>query len=260
MFKSKGGVILTALMTKPKLLVFASGTKDGGGSGFENLVLSEDLDAEIVGVVSNHESGGVRRRAELLGIPFVHFNPTEHSNILKNVGMSESASGNNSYKKVVEESGAEWVALSGWFKFVSGLDPAKIINIHPALLSQLGGPSPRRSGLRPREGGRFGGEGMYGRHIHEAVKAVIDSGEIKESGFTMHFVTDDIDRGPAFFEFRVPISVGTPADEIARMVNNAEHEWQPKITNMVVHQEIKWDGKDPKSMVVPRGYGHLPKS
>src|SRR3989344_4027077 len=84
-------------MSKPKLIVFASGTKDGsssttplgfsktdyrqenlggGGSGFENLVNATktgELDADIVGVVSNHEHGGVRERADRLGIPFTYF-------------------------------------------------------------------------------------------------------------------------------------------------------------------------------------------
>jgi len=220
---------------KPKLIVFASGKKDGGGSGFENLVeASRDgrLDADIVAVVSNHEHGGVRERAERLGIPFIHFNPSpQHPHILKYVSMS--------YKDVVEKSGADWVALSGWLKKVEGLDPAKTFNIHPALLSQLGG--------------RFGGHGMYGKHIHEAVKAALNAGEINESGFSMHFVTDEMDRGPVFFERRVPLQKGMTADDIAKKVNKAEHEWQPKVTNMVVHGQIRWDGKDPKSPIVPLG-------
>ncbi|MDO8513920.1 MAG: formyltransferase family protein [bacterium] len=218
---------------RPKIVVFASGTKnggpsprqsglrprEGGGSGFENLVGSKGLDADIVAVVSNHEHGGVRERAERLGVPFIFFGP------------------NSDYRKIVADSGAEWVALSGWFKFISGLDPRKTFNIHPALLSQLGG--------------RFGGKGMYGRHIHEAVKKAFDAGEIIESGFTMHFVTDEMDRGPAFFEHHVPLKVGMSAEEIGKAIQAAEHEWQPKITNMVVHGEIRWDGKDPKSLVIP---------
>lgn len=64
---------------KPRILVFASGTKDGGGSGFlETAEMSRVsppvLDAEIVGVVSNHESGGVWRHAERLDISFTYWN------------------------------------------------------------------------------------------------------------------------------------------------------------------------------------------
>lgn len=210
-------------MNKPKLIIFASGTAEAGGSGFENLVETTKrgvLDAEIVAVVSNHEHGGVRERADRLGIPFILF------------------SANSDYKKIVADSGAEWVALSGWLKKVSGLDPQKTFNVHPALLSQLEG--------------RFGGEGMWGHRVHEAVKAALDRGEITESGCSMHFVTDEYDRGPVFFEHRVPLTKDMSADDIARVVHKAEHEWQPKITNMVVHGEIRWDGKDPRSLVVPR--------
>ena len=68
----------------------------------------------------------------------------------------------------------------------------------------------------------------------------------------MHFVTEEHDRGPAFFEKRVPLKQGMTVEEIAKKVNAAEHEWQPKITNMVVHGEIRWDGKNPDSLVVPK--------
>lgn len=215
---------------KPKLIVFASGTKDGGGSGFENLVnatKTSALDAEIVAVVSSNEHGGVRERAERLGVPFVYFpgpyDAEHYSSILQNTAIGK---------------GEVWVALSGWLKMVKGLDPAKTFNIHPALLSQLGG--------------KFGGEGMWGHHVHEEVKQALDAGEITESGVSMHFVTDEYDRGPVFFEKRVPLQKGMSADDIAKAVNAVEHEWQPKITNLVVHGQIRWDGKDPKSLV---GYG-----
>ncbi|MBI2610966.1 hypothetical protein HYW60_03455 [Candidatus Kaiserbacteria bacterium] len=222
---------------KPKLVVFASGTKDGGGSGFESLVRATktgELDAEIVAVVSNHEHGGVRERAERLGVPFVHFNgpfDAEH------------------YASVLQKTAIRkddlWVGLSGWLKHVSGLDPRRTFNIHPALLSQLGG--------------RFGGQGMYRTKVHEAVKAALDAGEISESGLTMHFVIDQYDRGPVFFEHRVPLRKGMSAHEIARAVRKSEHEWQPKITNMVVHGDIRWDGKDQRTLAVPNGYAYLPR-
>jgi phosphoribosylglycinamide formyltransferase-1 len=207
---------------KPRLLIFASGSAEGGGSGFENLVTSPDLDTEIVAVVSNHEHGGVRERAERLGVPFVYFN-----------GPFDA----DHYRAIISNSGAEWVALSGWMKQVVGLDAAHTFNIHPALLSF--------------DHGRFGGKGMYGHHIHEAVKMALDAGEVTESGFTMHFVTEEMDRGPAFFEQRVPLSSGMSTDDIAKAVNLAEHAWQPKITNLVVHKDIRWDGNNPGSLVVP---------
>lgn len=214
-------------MPKPKLIIFASGSKEGGGSGFENLVKARDravLDADIVAVVSNHENGGVRARAEKLGVSFVHFPKPWDA---------------ESYQRIVHDVGAEWVALSGWLKLVVGLNPRRTFNIHPALLSQLGG--------------RFGGPGMYGHHVHEAVKAALDAREVTESGFTMHFVTEDgYDRGPVFAEVRTGnFPPWMTADDIGARVNVLEHRFQPLITNMVVHGEITWDGKNPQSLVVP---------
>ena len=223
---------------RPKLVIFASGTKDAGGSGFENLVQASRagvLDADIVAVVSNHENGGVRERADRLGVSFIYFPgpyDAQHYRAVVAKAMDEEPAPLED-----EVSLMGWIALSGWFKLAHGLNPAKTFNIHPALLSQLGG--------------RFGGHGMYGKYIHEAVKVALDAGEITESGFTMHFVTEEMDRGPAFFEFRVPLKEGMTADEIAKAVKEAEHEWQPKITNMVVHGEIAWDGKDLRSLVAP---------
>jgi len=213
-----------------KLIVFASGAKAAGGSGFENLVEASRkgiLDAEIVAVVSNSEHGSVRKRAERLGIPFAYFGGPYDAEHYASV-LQKTAIGKNEL----------WVALSGWIKHVKGLDPARTFNIHPTLLSQLEG--------------RFGGPGMYGGREHASVKEALDKGEISETGISMHFVTDDYDRGPVFFEHRVPLSKGMSAEGIAKAVQKAEHEWQPKITNMVLHGKIRWDGKDPKTLVVPK--------
>ena len=220
-------------MNHPTLIIFASGSKDGGGSGFENLVqaqLNQEFRGDIVAVVSNHEHGGVRERADRLRIPFVHF-PAPYDA--------------DSYRRIAEESGAKWVALSGWLKMVRGLDSRRTFNIHPAALSI--------------EDGRFGGPGMYGHHVHEAIEQALERDEVAESGVTMHFVTDEYDRGPIFFEKRIPLRKGMMADEIGKAVNKMEHEYQPLITEMVINGEISWDGENPKSLTVPEGYEWLPK-
>ncbi len=215
----------------PKLIVFASGTKEGGGSGFENLVNAAkrgEMHAEIVAVVSNHAHGGVAERAARLGVPFIHFDPERRTYFFKDQERS------GSYADIVRESGAEWVALSGWLKKVEGLDPKRTFNIHPALLSVLDG--------------QFGGSGMYGHRVHEAVADALKKGEIAESGVTMHFVTDAYDRGPIFFEYHVPLLPGDDAAAIGKKVNEAEHAWQPKITDLVLRGDIAWDGSDPKTI------------
>src|SRR3989338_5086190 len=110
-------------MSKPKLIIFASGKRSGGGSGFENLERSKDLDADIVAVVSNHERGGVHERAAQLGIPFIYFpgpyDAEHYQEVVRKSFEAEPAPLEG------EASLMGWVALSGWLKHVSGLDPAR---------------------------------------------------------------------------------------------------------------------------------------
>jgi len=159
----------------PRLLVFASGTEEGGGSGFVKLVeASRDgvLQAEIVGVVSNHTNGGVRQKADGLNVPFLHFDGPFNA---------------QNYQDHVCNTQAEFVSLSGWLKLVAGLDPRMTINIHPGPLPYLGYTQD------------FGGPGMYGHHVHEAVMQAYHVGKLTESRVSMHFVTEKYDEGPVFF-------------------------------------------------------------
>ncbi|MCH7492596.1 phosphoribosylglycinamide formyltransferase [Patescibacteria group bacterium] len=208
-------------MTRPKLIVFASGSKTGGGSGFENLVVSVNngiLDAEIMAVVSNHANGGVRQRANKLQIPFYH--------------MTKPFTA-EAYQDIVKKFSAKWIALSGWLKLVCGLPPEHTFNIHP-------GPLPE-----------FGGQGMYGHHVHEAVLKAFLAGQFPYSAITMHFVDEAYDRGPTFFQKRVPIYQGDTADTLAERVNETEHAWQPYITDLIVNGHIRYEnGK----VIVPGWY------
>ncbi|MSR71722.1 MAG: hypothetical protein EXS50_03660 [Candidatus Taylorbacteria bacterium] len=214
---------------KPKLLVFASGEKDpkdGGGSGFKKLVeatLDGSLEAEIVAVVSNNPAGGVFEKARELKIPFVYFPlPREAAD----------------YQRIVRDTGAQFVALSGWMRLAKGLDPKTTFNIHP-------GPLPR-----------FGGAGMWGHFVHEAVLEAFSKGEIDHTEVSMHFVTDpkskdDYDKGPVFYRASVSLFKGDTAITIAKRTNEIEHKIQPLITNLVVSGQISWDGINPESLIVP---------
>ncbi|MFA5934547.1 MAG: formyltransferase family protein [Candidatus Paceibacterota bacterium] len=201
------------------LLVFASGDSTGGGSGFQKLVEASregKLEAHIVGVVSNYANGGVYNRAQKLCVPFFHFaGPWTAEN----------------YQRYIKETGADFVALSGWLKLVTGLPPDKTINIHP-------GPLPR-----------FGGPGMYGHHVHEAVLAAFKRDEIVYSEVCMHFVTEKYDQGPVFFRCSVDIRSSDTADSLAVRVNKAEHLFQWSVTNEVVKGTVHWDGKNPNSLI-----------
>ncbi len=205
----------------PKLIVFASGGKTGGGSGFENLVLATQtgvLKAKIVAVVSNWKKGGVFERAKRLGVPF-HF-----------MGKPYDA---EQYKKIVRGYGAEWISLSGWLKPVKGLPTEKTINIHPCILPKYGGP------------------GMYGHHTHEAIMADFHQGKVYHSEVCMHFVTAEYDEGPVFFRTPVPIYPADTPETLGKRVNQAEHQWQPFITDLVVNGLIRWENN---RLIVPDWY------
>ncbi len=200
-----------------RVLVFASGDEKGGGSGFQELVEFSRtrppvLDAQIIGVISNHEDGGVCRRADALHIPFEYW-PGPYDD--------------KGYRAFVEKYRADFVMCSGWLKFVRGLDPARTVNIHP-------GPLPR-----------VGGAGMYGHHVHEGVMAAYRRGEITQSAVTMHFVDEAAyDHGPIIFQMPVLIRPEDDAESLAKRVNEKERAWQSYILNLVVHRHIYFeDGK-----------------
>jgi len=218
-------------MKKTKLLIFASGKPKSGGSGFENLVHASHngiFEADIVGVVSNHEHGGVYHRAKALGIKFIHF---------PGPWTAEE------YQRIATESGADFFACSGWLKLVIGLDPKTrfnsrtVFNIHPSLL-----PS-------------FGGNGFYGHHVHKAVIAAFKRGEITHTGVSMHFVTEDeYDKGPVFFQRHVKINEDDTVESLSERVLKQEHLYQPHITNLVLSKLITWDGVNPNSLAMPSWY------
>jgi len=198
----------------PKILVFASGEKEPnkGGSGFEVLVkasrgtgASRPLKAEIVGVVSNHAQGGVYSKAQRLDVPFFHACPKTATE----------------YQELAQRVGADWFMLSGWLKRVVGLPVRRTLNIHP-------GPAPE-----------FGGPGLYGHFVREAVLAAFKKGEIEFSAVTMHFVTPEYDQGPICLKQLVPIQVDDTPETLAKRVNGVEHQVQPMVTNMVVTGEIE---------------------
>ena len=201
---------------KKRILVFASGDKNGGGSGFQEMVERSRtspaiLDAKIVGVVSNHARGGVYERAKKLGVPFVHFHEPFSAEKYQNLKTSFRA---------------DYVMCSGWLKPVRGLEEAKTINIHP-------GPLPK-----------FGGKGMYGHHVHEAVIAAYQRGELTQSAVSIHFVNEVYDEGSGIVQIPVEIRPEDDAETLAARVLKVEHNYQSLILNEIVHERIllKTDG------------------
>ena len=93
----------------------------------------------------------------------------------------------------------------------------KIINIHPALLP------------------KYGGKGMYGHYVHEAV---IANGE-KESGITIHYVNEGYDEGQQIFQMACPVLPNDTAEKLAQRIQILEHEYYPKIIEECIKVKTK---------------------
>ena len=214
----------------PRVLIFASGTKTGGGSGVRNLLEQRVMgivQMEPVAVVSNHENGGVRAHAEAMGVPFHHMGPPWDE---------------TSYLTIIKKLMPDFIVLSGWLKLLVGHDPQRTINIHP-------GPLPLTAGL-------------HGDAVHQRAMQAYQRGEIKYSAVTMHFVTERYDEGPVFFQCPVAIEDGDDWKSLKKRVNAAEHQLQPFMTNLILREIIycsrvgrKADGSPIFRVVAPEWYG-----
>jgi phosphoribosylglycinamide formyltransferase-1 len=103
------------------------------------------------------------------------------------------------------------IVLAGYLKlipteFIQAF-PGKIVNLHPSLLP------------------RFGGRGMYGNHVHQAV---IDSGD-QESGITVHYVNEEYDKGMQLFQATCPVFKNDTALDLANRIHELEYEHFPKV-------------------------------
>ena len=182
-------------MSDQKLAVFASGR----GSHLTNLfraISQGDIDAEISLVVSDVEGSGAAQFAEAKGIPL----------LLVSVDHASSAIARN--QRILEAltfHAIDWVLCLGYLKKVGAnvveQYAGKMINIHPSLLP------------------KFGGQGMYGMNVHQAV---IDAGE-SVSGATVHYVNEAYDEGAIIAQAEVDVPSGATPEDLAALVLKAEH-------------------------------------
>ena len=158
---------------------------------------SGELDAEVVLVISNNSGSGAMTRARDAGIPTAHLSAATHP---------QPEALDAAMSTALHEAGADWVLLAGYMKRlgprVLGAYRNRILNTHPALLP------------------KFGGEGYFGRRVHEAVLA---AGE-QESGATVHLVDEDYDSGPILAQVRVPVRGGDTAETLEDRVKVAERK------------------------------------
>ena len=184
-----------------RLAVLASGR----GSNLQAIIehfdnIARERIAKVVLVASNRADSPALIRAATASIDIAHF---------------DAADDGTQLLETLHRFRVDMVVLAGYLKRIppkvvqeySG----RIINIHPALLPD------------------FGGEGMYGARVHEAV---IASGA-RESGVTVHLVNDEYDRGPIVAQWRVPVEPGDTSDMLAARILSVEHVVYPRVIEMV---------------------------
>lgn len=183
-------------MATRTLIIFASGT----GSNTQNIIdfFRNDASVRIALIVSNKPEAGVLNIATKEGIPFL-------------IIEKEQFFSGNGYADELLSYQPDLIVLAGFlwkipFSLIQAF-PNKIINIHPALLP------------------KYGGKGMYGHFVHDAVKA---AGE-KESGITIHQVDELYDHGSNIFQASVAIEDTDTPDTIAQKVHQLEYQYFPVV-------------------------------
>jgi phosphoribosylglycinamide formyltransferase-1 len=185
-----------------KIVLFAS----GNGSNVENIIqyFKKSQDVSIVAVFSNNEHAKVLERAK------------NHNICAESFTKTELADGTILDKLITLQ--PELLVLAGFLlKFPATIVaqfPSKVINIHPALLP------------------KYGGKGMYGNHVHQAV---FDNKE-KETGITIHYVNENYDEGEFIFQKAVNIEKCKSIEEIAEKVHELEHRYFPNIIEQLLTQ------------------------
>lgn len=185
-----------------KIAIFVSGS----GTNCENLIhyFADNQRVNCALVVSNKPDAQALERASQLGIPTA-------------VAPKTQLNDPDFMLPLMQQYGIQFIVLAGFLPLVPNflLDafPRRIVNLHPALLP------------------KYGGKGMWGHHVHEAVKA---AGE-KETGMTVHWVTPVCDSGEIIAQFRCALSPDDTVDDIAAKEHQLEMEHFPVVVEQVIN-------------------------
>ncbi len=188
------------------IAIFASGSGSNARKIIEHF--QDSTTGRVALVVSNKKDAGV------LDIAAAHQIPTF---LISRADFYDS----KEILKILDEYRIDLIVLAGFLWLVPGYliqaFPKKIVNIHPALLPL------------------FGGKGMYGGHVHAAVKAA----GAKESGITIHFANEHYDAGDIIFQTTCTLEEDDTPDIIARKVLALEHEHYPKVIEKMLMRVYK---------------------
>lgn len=184
------------MQNKFKIAIFIS----GAGSNAMNIIkyFKKHKRISVSLIVSNKTNSGAKSISEETGVPYV---------ILPKADFYESGK----LISTLQQYEVDAVILAGFLLLIpeSLIEhfPDKIINIHPSLLP------------------KYGGKGMYGMHVHQAVK---DAGET-ESGITIHIVNAEYDKGRVLFQKSVSLTPQDEPEDIARKIHQLEYKYFPQV-------------------------------
>ncbi len=197
-------------MARPRLVVLVS----AGGTTLQNLLFRTAdgrLNAAITGVVSSDPAAFAVSRAGRAGVPVAV------------VGRNPDDDFSARVFAAVDDFTPDLVVMAGWLHLLR-IPPAyrhRVLNIHPSLLPA------------------FGGKGMYGRHVHEAVLAY----GAKVSGCTVHFADDTYDTGPVVVQRAVPVLGDDTPETLAARVYDAECGALPEAISRIAAGGWRVDGR-----------------
>lgn len=178
------------------LVVFASGTGSNCAAIIKFFKSQTPRKAEVALVVSNNPNAGVLTIAA--------------ANNIETCLISKDGAAHPELLLKLQEIKPALIVLAGYLRklpaAIIDLFPERILNIHPALLPD------------------FGGKGMYGRHVHEAV---IAAGRT-QSGITIHYVDQHYDQGDVLLQARISVLPGETPDSLAQRIHRLEHFYLPR--------------------------------
>ncbi len=177
----------------------------GSGTNCENIIrYFQDSDQVSVSlVISSRADAYALVRASKLGVPTRVMSKSEFSD--------ESL-----LMPLLRQYQVDFIVLAGFLlmvpDFLLSAYPQKIVNIHPSLLP------------------KYGGKGMWGHHVHEAVKAAGDA----ETGITIHWVSEICDGGEIIAQYHTPLTPDDTPDDIAAKVHMLEQQYYPKVIEEII--------------------------
>ena len=183
------------------IVLFASGS----GTNAENIVrfFAQSKDIKVMALFCNNPKAGVIERMNKLGIPVILFNKSDFAN-------------ETYFNNLLAPYAPDLLVLAGFLWLIPAYlvkaYPNKIINIHPALLP------------------KFGGKGMYGHHVHEAVLA---KGE-KEHGITIHFVNEKYDEGNPIVQAKFDVVKEDTLETIHQKIAKLEMFYFPEAIKRIL--------------------------